>query len=212
MWNCEPCTPVKYGPWVHSCHCFSFFGPVPLCATLSLSPYVYLRPSLFMPLLALYALILSVNQWGSKPHILLFAVRWWQRPPAAVAPNFSVCEPPLPDFFQRHNAALFCGTMFCGTAFVTSSTLRFPAAQPCTARATDVTEAPHTPTVGERQCVLPQPIKSLQDHSGPLEVNSGSSLWWCRHSSLLSQRASLNLTTSPQPGLYCSASLLLNGN
>ncbi|TNN72691.1 hypothetical protein EYF80_017140 [Liparis tanakae] len=46
---------------------------------------------------------------------------------------------------------------------------QLPSHLPCTARATDATAAPHTPTVGERQSVLPQPIKSPQDHSGPLE-------------------------------------------
>lgn len=77
---------------------------------------------------------------------------------------------------------------------------------------TDATATTHTPTVGERHSLLSQPIKSPQDHSGPLEVNSWSSLWWSRHSSPLLPRASLNLTTSPQPELYCSASLMLNCN
>ncbi|KAG7242853.1 hypothetical protein INR49_018108 [Caranx melampygus] len=54
---------------------------------------------------------------------------------------------------------------------------------PCTARATDATASPHTHTVGERQSLLPQPIKSPQDHSGPLEsrnkqrVKSMGSTW-----------------------------------
>ncbi|CAB1458982.1 unnamed protein product [Pleuronectes platessa] len=43
---------------------------------------------------------------------------------------------------------------------------------PCTARATDATAALHTPTVGETQSVLPHPIKSQQDRSGPLEATT----------------------------------------
>lgn len=70
-WNCEPCTPVKHGLGVHSCHCFSFFfwPRSPLCY-MSLSPDVCLRLCLFTPLLALYVLVLQVNQWGNKSYIL----------------------------------------------------------------------------------------------------------------------------------------------
>lgn len=64
---------------------------------------------------------------------------------------------------------------------------------------------PQPPPQRVRWCVLLWPVKSPQDHFGPVEVNSGSSLWWCRHSGPLSQRLSLNLTTFPQAGLCCSA-------
>lgn len=65
MWNCEPCTPLKYWPGVHSYHYFSFWLCSPFCY-MSLSPYVYLWPCLFMPLLPLYILILQVKQQGKK--------------------------------------------------------------------------------------------------------------------------------------------------
>lgn len=36
MWNCEPCSPLKFGPRVHTCYCFFFlsfflFGSVLFC-------------------------------------------------------------------------------------------------------------------------------------------------------------------------------------
>lgn len=90
-------------------------------------------------------------------------------------------------------------TLLRDTAFVTFSTLSFLPVKPL--KFWCVCVCARTPSACPDASL---PTFPLQDHSGPLEVNSGSSLWWCRHSSPLSQRASLNLTASPQPqALLC---------
>ena len=73
-----PCETVNHVPLLNMGSQLSllfFFGPAPLCY-MSLSPYVCL------PLLALYAVILKFSKWGNKARILIFAVRWCERPPA----------------------------------------------------------------------------------------------------------------------------------
>lgn len=128
-------------------------------------------------------------------------------PKAAVAPGASLL------WFIGVISVIWSSSL-CGTAVVTSSTLSFFCPPSHAQPGLLMQLQPITPQQwgGGRQPVLPQPIKSPQDHSGPMEANSASSLWWSRHSSPLSPNASLNLTTSPRPGLYCSGSLMLNGN
>lgn len=166
---------------------------------------------------ALYILILSAGQWCKKAHIFLFAVRWCEKGTSC----WSLCANPstLPSVTMPcwWAAALFhLDLSHCGYDLFPKH--RADAPVPYSTRCSLPSKgcwcscSPHTPTVGKRHSELPQSIKSLQGHSGPLEVNSGSSLWWCRHSGPLSPRASLNLTASPQPGVYCSASFMLSGN
>lgn len=239
MWNCEPCTPVKYGPGVHSCHCLPFFGLAPLCY-MSLSPYVFVATfihSFFWQCIFFFFKVINgaarpiFNSSKGRCPVWRTVNSWWETLESTFWTYLTFYFLHSGDI-KDHQLLLYPNLLFyvltpAGFSTVRShSVLRHLVLWYCVynlfhnifchlvMHSTELLMPlkPRTIAVGERQCVRPLAIKSLQDYIGLLLVNSESSLWWCRHSSLLSQRASLNLTTSPYPGLYCSAGLMLNGN
>lgn len=162
-WNCEPCTPVKHGLGVHSCHCFSFLflAPfpfvlhvtVPRCLFVAVLVHAFVgtvcscSSSQPMGQQALYFIPLESGE--DKDHRLMshlnvslctgrhcwaFSASQCHTVPAHLALWRCVHNPsPLWAFCRRatHSVSYWCH--------------RSP---PCPC------------SLGKRQCVLPQPVKS----------------------------------------------------
>lgn len=122
MWNCDPCTPLKYGPGFHSCDCFSFLALVlfVLHVIVSICPFVTILVHAFVATLCFHYVSWPVGLKG--PYFILCTQLMWKTSICCWGlANISSLWSPLPVFFpsvsQCHTA--LCHLALCGTAVAT---------------------------------------------------------------------------------------------